>query len=223
MDPGFDWHGNGGGKMSDWRWTTAGAHVDWCDFMDEAAAPWPEGGVIPYTFTTFRDSGSRPLHVKHNIAHDTVNRKIGGASSIALVRIDPGDVPASWGIRQTVSYAALGLGPDDAAEIEVAGKYTFQQDTGNSRWARLQVGCHPRGGVVTDDALWSEEDPDVNWDDGYWHYGSLKFDRPKDATAFTVFFRVRDGVLVGEERRVRATPGLGRAIADWILVTATKR
>jgi hypothetical protein len=220
MDPGFDWHGKGGATMTDWRWTTGGAHVDWCDFMDETEAPVGDG-TIRYDLATFRDSGSRELHVKHNTAHDTANSKLGGSSTIGLVRIDPQDAPASWGVRQTFSYAAFGLKPDDA-HVEVRIKYTFQQDTDMYRRARLQVGCDPRGGIVTGDALWSPEDAAANWDKGEWHYGKLAFDRPPGATAFNVFFRCRDGI-VSKSGRVRATPGVGRAFADWIMLKATKK
>jgi len=221
MDPGFDWHGKGGGKMNDWRWTTGGAHVDWCDFMDEVEAPWGDDRTIPYGLTSFRDTGSRLLHMKHNYAHDTVNTRVGGASVIALVRRDPADAPASWGIRQTVSYAAFGLGPEEDAHLEVTIKYAFQQE-GEEKRARLQVGCDPEGGTLTENALWSEENPDVNWKDGQWRTARLEFDRPKGAAALTVFFRCRDGV-VGKDGRARATVGVGRAIADWIIVKATKK
>lgn len=227
MDPGFDWHGKGGGKMVQWRQATGGKHVDWCDFMDDVTAPLPAGGTIDYTLQTFRDTGaaSRPGHLgmKHDYGHEVSNELVGGASTITLSRIHPGDVPCSWGVRQTVSYAALGLKPNEAARIEVLVKCTLH-DPAKKRFARLQVGADPRGGILTEKAIWSKEDDQVNWDVEGWAKLRLEFDRPRDAVAFTVFFRHRDGERTGRDRDiVRATDPGNRGIADWILIKAVKQ
>ncbi|KPJ62424.1 hypothetical protein AMK68_04900 [candidate division KD3-62 bacterium DG_56] len=225
MDPGFDWHGKGGGKMIEWRQSIGGRHVDWCDFMDDVVAPLPNGGTIEYTMQTFRDTGAapRPGHGKHDYSHEVHNNIVGGASTITLSRIHPGEVPCAWGVRQTVSYAAFGLEPDQDAHIEILVKYTLH-DPAKKRLARLQVGADPEGGVVTENALWSEEDAYANWDVEGWRKAKLEFDRPKGAVAFTVFFRHRDGDRTGAERQtIRATDPGNRAIADWIMITATKK
>jgi hypothetical protein len=228
MDPGFDWHGQGGGDMVQWRWSTAGKHVDWCNFMDDVkGAPLPNGGTIDYTLATFRDTGaaSRPgnMSLKHEYAHDVNNVIVGGASTITLSRVHPGDVPCSWGVRQTISYAALGLKPDQAARIEVLIKYTLH-DPAKKHFARLQVGADPAGGILTEKAIWTKEDDQVNWDEVGWKKATLDFDRPPGAVAFTVFFRHRDGELTGKDRHtVRATDPGNRAIADWILIRTVKQ
>jgi hypothetical protein len=218
MDPGFDWHGQGGGTETNWRWTTAGAHVDWCDFMDEVITPWDAELSITYGLDTFRDTGAGLLTVKHDFVHDTSNVSVGGASTISLARYHPGDVPASWGVRQTVSYAALGLSADDVAHLRVSLKYTFDDPAQMGR-AYLELGCDPRGGVLTENALWGDHLYN-GWLGGQWSVATLEFDRPPGATAFTVFFRCRDGVA--RKGGPVATVYGSRAIADWLVVEVVK-
>jgi hypothetical protein len=71
-------------------------------------------------------------------------------------------------------------------------------------------------------------DSDVNWDREGWRKLSLQWDRPKGATAFTIFFRYRDGVCRFKKTIDCATEpyvaSIGsRAMADWVVIRASEK
>jgi hypothetical protein len=224
MDPGLDWHGHSA-TTRDLRASTAGADFDWCDFADQEDVQAPDGKTIHYTLLQFRDtSGHRGGTVKHNVRHETSHQGVGGCSSIALSRESSGGFDAvSWGIRQTVAYSALGLAPDASARIRITMKMTNIETT-LSRNSRVQVGVDPRGGVVTRKATWSDEYTEEFTKEG-WRLATLDFERPKDAVAFTVFFRHRDGrpgdpqfAMPFPEPQSMGSQLGSEAVADWVLV-----
>ena len=228
MDPGFDWHGSTLGTQQ-LRSSTAGAHLDWCDFADQEDAKTADGKTIHFTLLQFRDTSTyRGGMVKHNTLHETCSGGLGGCSGITLHRESSGPANAvSWGKRQTVAYAALGLAPRETARIRVSMKMTTLEN-GNRGASKVQLGVDPRGGVCTRDAIWSPEYTDSFIKEG-WRIASLEFDRPAGAVAFTVYFRHRDG-LPTDPRFASNLPEpqsagseLGSwAAADWVLVKVMK-
>jgi hypothetical protein len=224
-DPGFEWSGKGGGKSTDWRCSTGGKHVDWRDVLQREDVP-EKAKMIHYTYRTFRDTASRPPgHVKHNFGHSVSNPIVGGVSTIILSNAHADAAAASWGIRQTFSYKALGLGPGESAKVVVKIKNTVH-DPVKRHWARLMLGCDPNGHILPTKAQWTPETT-PNWDEKGWQVQELTVERPKDAMAMTVYFKMRDGKpdsMKGPDGKwiddpdSKATKPGCKAFADWVVV-----
>lgn len=229
MDPGFDWHGVPGSSTRHFRQNVACAGADWCDFADQEDVTTPDGKVIHYTLFQFRDSSS---HVKpewkHKLLHADYADYGGGVSAIVLDRWGGGkNSSASWGVRQTVSYEALGLTPEETAKIQIVGKIAnFNPDDSDA--TSVQLGVDPYGGVITQKAKWLPPDRSSYKIDG-WRKPVLEFERPADSDGFTVFFRHLDGLPKPEVERLpfpepqtAGSPGLSAGMADWIVVKVVK-
>ena len=133
---------------------------------------------------------------------------------------------ASWGIRQTVAYSALGLDRNQPARIRISMRMTNEYGEGGI--SHVQLGVDPRGGLVTRQAMWTDTYQGDFVRDG-WHTATLEFDRPTDAPAFTVYFRHRDGKaedpLTGmhfPEPQSLGSRTSNRGIADWVLIEVVK-
>ncbi len=222
MDPGFDWHGNGGSSTIQFRHNTRAADADWCDFIDQQDVETPDG-VIHYRLLPFRSSSTYPdpgWNVQ--ISHDVCAPDVGGHSVIALRGGGDRGCAVSWGVRQTVSYDAFGLGPREKARLRVRMKMT-NHDPLKHGISRVQLGVDPHGGIVTSKAKWSRED-NINAYEGGWRIAELTFDRPPDAEAVTIFFRRRDGTPRPApasdfpEKQSQGTPGGASGMADWVMV-----
>jgi hypothetical protein len=228
MDAGLDWHGATLG-VQHLRSSTAGAHLDWCDFADQEDVKTADGKVIHFTLLQFRDTSTyRGAMVKHNTMHETCGAGVGGASVITLNRESSGGANAvSWGIRQTFAYSGLGLKPGEPAKISVSMKMGTMESA-NRGASKVQLGIDPRGGICTQEATWSPEFGGSYFKEG-WHVAKLEFDRPPDATACTIYFRHRDG-LPTEPRFPSNLPEpqsagselSSTAFADWVLVKVVK-
>jgi hypothetical protein len=226
-DPGFDWHGKGVRKMIECRWGTGGRHIDWCDFMQEEDVPAKDDKVIHYRLSTFRDTGAGPPgHAKHDYEHSVAHDYVGGLSVISLSNIHADAAAASWGVRQTFAYSALGLKPGEPARISIKIKDTVH-DPEKRHWARLLIGCNARGDILPTRAIWSPETT-PNWDENRFQVHALEFERPTDATAMTVWFKMRDGhpakmdidgKWVDDPDSEATRPGC-RGMADWVLIRA---
>ncbi|MGB9588692.1 MAG: hypothetical protein ACPL7O_10990 [Armatimonadota bacterium] len=228
MDPGFDWHGVSGSSTRHFRQNVACASADWCDFADEEDEITPDG-VIHYTLLQFRDSSSQVKpEWKHKLVHAAYSDYTGGNSAIILDRWGGGkNSSASWGVRQTVSYAALGLRPGEVARVRVIGKIA-NYNPDKSEATSVQLGVDPYGSVITQKAIWLSPDKSSYNIDG-WRKPVIEFVRPKDAQGFTVFFRHRDGLPKPEveqlpfpEPQTAGSPGLAAAVADWIVVQVVR-
>jgi len=229
MDAGFDWHGVPGSSTRHFRQNVACADADWCDFADQEDVVTADGKVIHYTLLQFRDSSSQVKpEWKHKLVHADYADYGGGVSAIVLDRWGGGkNSSASWGIRQTVSYEALGLAPGEVAKIQIVGKIA-NYNPDDSDATSIQLGVDPYGGVITQRATWLPPDRSDYKVDG-WRKPVLDFERPKDADGFTVFFRHLDGLPKPEvehlpfpEPQTAGSPGLSAAMADWIVVKVVK-
>jgi hypothetical protein len=225
MDPGFDWHGREGSTRH-LRSSTFGAMYDWCDFADQEDVVLPDGKTIHYTMLQFRDTSTYVgATVKHNIRHEPASANVGGRSIIALSRASSGgQCAASWGVRQTVSYRAIGLEPGEAAKIRVSMNM-INEEAHKERFSRVQLGVDPRGSIVTQRALWSKEYKNEFIAKENWQIATLEFDRPMDATAFTVYFRHRDGQAREPYQKMHFPEPQSSGsrfgsvgMADWVLV-----
>jgi len=234
MDPDFNWHGNYGGSTTEFRQNTLGADADWCDFADQEIADFPTGGKIRYTLFQFRDATrQKNPGTRHNLIHEGHALGAGGVSAIHLNRwCLAGNLSAvSWGVRQTVSYESLGLKPDESAKIRVTMRMT-QLDHDDNRASRIQLGVDPHGGIVTQKALWTPEERVCIRHDNRWSTPSIEFVRPKGSTAFTIYFRQRDGIPKDasdksyppdpKEPQSQGTQSTIEAYADWVLVEVVR-
>jgi hypothetical protein len=221
MDPDFSF-GNRNLSTRTLRASTLGADLDWCTFADQEDVETPEG-VIHYTLMQFRDTSTHRGAVKHNFLFNGIDDGLGGRSTMTLNReSSTPSCAGSWGVRQTVDYAAIGVAPGQRAKIRVRMKMiTFVAPNGVSR---VQLGVDPAGTLITRKALWSEGCDGPCSGQG-WHIATLEFEKPEDARAFTIYFRQRDGK--SEEPRfplgVIEPQSLGSlsnssAIADWVTV-----
>ena len=230
MDPDFDWHGNYGGSTVEFRQNTLGANADWCDFADQEVADFPIGGKVRYTLFQFSDATTQKNPgTRHNLIHEEHATGAGGVSAVHLNRwCVAGNLSAvSWGVRQTVAYESLGLKPDESAKIRVTMRMT-QLDHDNNRASRIQLGVDPEGGIVTQKALWTPEERVCIRHDNRWSTPSIEFVRPKGSTAFTIYFRQRDGIPKDardksyppdpKEPQSQGTESTIEAYADWVLV-----
>jgi hypothetical protein len=229
MDPDFNWHGNYGSTTNQFRRNTLAADADWCDFADQEVVETPDGD-IHYTLFQFRDATMQVLPgTRHQLVHDQHSDGAWGLSTIRLVRsVAAGSLSAcSWGVRQTISYAALGLAPDQAARVRVTTRITNMME--GTSVNRVQMGVDPNGGAVTRRAIWSPEDSvDIRKAGEGWSTPSLEFDRPAGAAGFTIYFRQRDGVaqkakdssypLDPKEFQSAGSHQAAESFADWVMV-----
>lgn len=228
-DPEFDWHGVYGSSTEEFRWNTIAANADWCDYADQEIVR-TENGIIRYTLFQFRDASMQPMPgVRHSVIHDKHSLTVGGFGTICLRRSHgAGNLSAvSWGVRQTVSYTALGLGPNEKARIKVTMKVSA---SGNQDIGRLQIGVCPYGNVITRKALWTPDQYISVYSEPLgWITPSLEFERPAGARGFTIFFRHQDGLTLEArdrsyppppcELQSQGTTGPGvDAYADWVKV-----
>lgn len=221
MDPGFEWHGNYGGSTSHFWRNTGAANSDWCDYADQEDVITKEG-VIHYTMYQFRHTSAcfEPA-IMHELCHERFSEQTGVQGTVVTSRIHASACAASWGVRQTISYGALGLKPEDTARIQIKMRYTNHEPVYRDT-SRVQLGVDPMGHVITQSAIWGEED-NVNFLKEGWHTGVLEFEKPRGAQAFTIYFRHRDGLPKpgGEtphEAQSRGTDPGCRGIADWVIV-----
>jgi len=230
MDSDFEWHGNYGSSTIEFRRNTMAANCDWCDFADQEEVVTPDG-IIRYTLFQFRDASTQTLPgVRHETKHAGHHDLAWGSSTICLARnFGAGNLSAvSWGVRQTVSYAALGLKSNETHKIRVRMKLSNARESNSA--CRCQLGVDPWGGTITQRAMWTELE-DVNmWSDHWgWRTHSLEFVRPKGSEAFTIYFRQRDGLPQPardqsyppkpSEPQSQGSPGNScSSFADWVLV-----
>lgn len=220
MDPHFEWHGNGGRNTVEFRFNTMGADADWCDFADQEVAKNWQNKDIHFTLMHMRDSSTKPeVGIGYQIMHEPFSDDTAGDSVIAMSKYQHNSA-ASWGVRQTVSYAALGLEPDQKAVIRLTIKVT-NVDVGNQQMTRVQAGVDPSGGIVTRSALWSKECYADFRKEG-WQLITLDFTKPKGARGFTVYFRHRDGKPASKEKidpyeeQSSGTSPFARGFADYV-------
>jgi hypothetical protein len=230
MDPDFEWHGNYGSTTIEFRRNTLGANCDWCDFADQEEVVTPDG-VIRYTLFQFRDASTQTLPgIRHELKHAGHYDLAWGTSTVSLIRsFGAGNLSAvSWGVRQTVSYQAIGLGPDDTPRVRVRMKLSNAYSDGGV--CKCQLGVDPWGGVSTQKAMWTALDNVNIWADCEgWRTHSIEFIRPKGSKAFTIYFRQRDGLP--QPAKDQSYPPAPRepqsqgsscnscsSFADWVLV-----
>jgi len=221
MDLGFDWHGNYGESTFHWWQNTRGANIDWCDYADQEDVITKEG-VIHYTMYQFRHSSAcfEPA-IMHELCHERFSEQTGVQGTVVTSRIHTSACAASWGVRQTISYGALGLKPEDTARIQIKMRYTNHEPVYRDT-SRVQLGVDPTGQVITQNAIWGEED-NVNFLREGWRVGVLEFEKPRGAQGFTIYFRHRDGLPKpgGEtphEVQSKGTDPGCRGIADWVII-----
>ncbi len=224
-DPGFDWHGREASTQH-LRSSTYGAMLDWCDFADQETVKVDDNKEIHYTLMQFRDTATKIGMInKHNIRHEPASPNVGGRSIIALDRTSSGDASAvSWGVRQTFSYAALGITSGEKARIRVSMNM-INEDAHQHRVSGVQLGVDPNGGIVTQRATWTELQKNEFISKEGWKIATLEFDRPVDATAMTVYFRHRDGQprepcfkTHFPEPQSAGTRSGSVGMADWVMV-----
>ncbi|MGB9587279.1 MAG: hypothetical protein ACPL7O_03780 [Armatimonadota bacterium] len=223
MDLGLDWHGNYGESTFHWWQNTRGATIDWCDYAEQVSVKDWRGKDIHFTLYQFRDSSASPgPATRHKFRHVNYLRDVGWKGVVQCARIYAGDRSSvSWGVCQTVSYGALGLKPEDTARIQIKMRYTNHEPVYRDT-SRVQLGVDPTGHVITQNAIWGEED-NVNFLKEGWHVGVLEFEKPRGAQGFTIYFRHRDGLPKpgGEtphEVQSRGTDPGCRGIADWVII-----
>ena len=210
-DPFMDWDGNYGSTFNEWRLNGDGAHVAWCDWMEERDHfydGWCEKTPVTFNYYSQYDTTSRPneIFVKQDLDHKPI------APWGAIFRIDnthDASRAKIYGIRQTVSYDAFL--PDGQL-----GTCTLQGEAGiydgwEQQIARFWMGVDPYGGREP-----KEEDygnytgcfspTNVIWDNQYltgymrnlamdgrtWKLMTIHWERPADAEAFTVYFKMMD-------------------------------
>lgn len=224
MDPGFDWHGVYSSTRH-LKASTLAKASDWCDYAEQVDEKGPEGQITHFTLLALRDTASHKGSIaKHNFWRMVSHDGVGGRSVISLDRESSGGFNAvSWGVRQTVGYSAVGFDPGEAGKVRVTMRLANDDDKllGVSR---VQLGVDPNGGISTRNATWSEEVRDNVLKEG-WRTISLEFERPRNATAFTVYFRHRDGlprdpefVMKQPEPQSMGSRFGSKGMADWVLV-----
>lgn len=229
MDTDFQWHGNYGSSTVEFRRNFSAADADWCDFADQEIVETPQGN-IRYTLFQFRDATRQVLAgTRHQLKHSKHEIGAWGESTVTLARGGgAGNLSAaSWGVRQTVSYEALGLQPAQKAKIRVRMRISsiIEQNAA----CRIQIGVDPYGGVVTRNAVWTpEEQVNIRNDEVSWIYPSIEFNRPKNAQAFTIYFRQRDGLPQDasdtsyppepNEPQSQGSASPCESYADWVMV-----
>ncbi|MCL6628152.1 MAG: hypothetical protein K6U00_00955 [Armatimonadetes bacterium] len=225
MDLGFDWHGNYGESTFHWWQNTRGANIDWCDYAEQVSVKDWRGKDIHFTLYQFRDSSASPgPATRHKLGHVNYLRDVGWKGVVQCARIYAGDRSSvSCGVRQTVSYAALGLKPNQTARIQVKMKYT-NYEWYNQQMTRVALGVDPTGSVIPSRAIWTSEYYGVIKKDGKWEIGTVEFEKPIGAQAFTIYFRHRDGSGTPapdpgpHEPQSRGTHFPCMGIADWVTV-----
>lgn len=225
MDLDFDWHGVRGGSTGEFRWTTMAANSDWCDFADQDDVLDRYGDTVHYTLLQHRDASSvGHLRHKSELIHETCLERHDGISALVLARYGAGgNSAASWGVRQTVSYEALGLKPHEPATIRVSARLA-NYDPDKNYIVCSQIGVDSWGGVITQKAQWSKKEG-WNLANKGWREPRITFDRPKEGRAFTVYVRMRDGmarppteILPFPEPASMGSPSLCETYVDWVKV-----
>lgn len=224
MDPVFDCHGVYGNTRH-LKASTLVGDSDWCDYAEQADEKGTDDQVTHFTLLSFRDTASYKGSVAtHDFWRMVSHDGVGGRSVISLDRESPGGFNAvSWGVRQTVADSVVGFNPHENGRVRVTMRLVNDDDKllGVSR---VQLGVDPDAGVSTRNAIWSEEVRDNVLKEG-WPTISLEFERPRNATAFTVHSRHRDGLPRDPEFAMKQPEpqSMGsrfgsKSMADWVLV-----
>lgn len=228
LDPNLEWGRDDFDKMHTCRRSNGCRHLSWCDVMYDEGGPAEPGAAerIYYgSLNTFRGSSGNAagglLALKHDFWHRHREGLAGGASVIGFASIHAAGEAKSMGIRQTASYAAWGVGRDEAAHVVVQTKGASDIDRKNGRVAaRTLLGVDPYGGVQGNAAsvIWSEEGVANTRD--RWTIHRLEFDKPAGASALTVFLKWRDGIP--DETCDDAAVDGNTGWFDWVLVEVTR-
>jgi hypothetical protein len=210
-DSTLEWDGKPGTKFIDWRLNANGAHIAWCDFMEERDH-WFDGfcKLVPakIDYDSMYDTTQFPLenHVKTDYEHNATDL---GMSGVLRVNVSHDEAHGKiYGIRQTVSYDAIlpGGAPGECLARAEAGIYDGLDQT----IARFWLGVDPYGGRDFKEGRYPEctgccDGAPILWDCSFsgGHFDnlhqnpsfirpSLRWERPPDAEAFTVLLKCMD-------------------------------
>lgn len=211
-DAALNWGGVGGTKFVDWRLNTNGQHIAWCDFLEERNQ-WFDGYCqifdYPLTYHSWYDTTQCVVcdHAKGDYKHSLIDSGIAG-----VLRVDfshDSNAAKIYGIRQTVSYAALGLAPGQRGTCTAQTEAAIY-DEWNQATARFWLAVDPYGGRDIKEGRYPEcigccggepllWNPSFGagsfhnlYSTGTWKLLTINWERPPDAEAFTVLVKCMD-------------------------------
>jgi hypothetical protein len=224
-DPDLAWGGEDMDKMTACRQSNTCRDISWCDVMYDEFGPAEPGSddqiyygsMVNFRLTTanYRDGGM--LAMKHDWWHRRRELNAGGASVIGFASIHGADDAKSMGIRQTCSYQAWGIRPDQKARVVIQARAASSVPEYEGKVAaRTLIGADPAGGVLGNapGVVWSDEG--VAHVRERWTIHRIEFEKPAGAENLTVFLKWRDG-LPGDDCGDRAVDG-NEGWFDWVLV-----
>lgn len=210
-DPFMNWDANYGSTFNEWRLNGNGAHVAWCDWMEERDYffdGYCEKVDVDFDYESRYDTTSRPIEIF--VKQDLDHKEIPPWGSIFRIdNVHDAGRPKIYGIRQTASYDSILPGGQLGTCTLLAEAATL--DDFEQKILRFWIGVDPYGGREP-----KEEDypnttgcfnpTNVIWDNQYmigymrnlavpgktWKLMEIEWERPPDAEAFTVYFKAMD-------------------------------